>query len=384
MTEPIQVGIGFQKWPKIGSLKNVLYHFAKIEEFALYGVAMGYRPKPKLHGTNAAIRVYNQGATFSDDRRTPILDLRNRVDAIGEVFSLVAQSRNKDITTGKHTDNYGFAAWVADNYESFRKTFKVSTEAACTTFFGEWAGQGILNGAAICAAPRGFHVYAVQYQRADGEIYYYETEPDMIELLLEDTMDQHDDIHVLPWMGKELTINAFRPETCQMEVNHINSMVSLGAEADLYTKKLYDIDGPLEGLVYYPTSMSWVPQEDNERPMDKLINKIGSHDWLKLLLFKAKVEGFRVTKTAAAVEIDLGELKSREDFIDVFCTENRMKQALEEAGAIDIKDTGKFVQWVCKDVHEESQVERAEADLDWDKLSRYVAKSASLWFRSNL
>lgn len=69
----------------------------------------------KIDGTNAAIGV-------TDD---------------GEVY---AQSRKKIITPGKQTDNFGFAAFVAERADAIREKLGPGLH------FGEWYGKGIQRG----------------------------------------------------------------------------------------------------------------------------------------------------------------------------------------------------------------------------------------------
>lgn len=58
------------------------------------------------------------------------------IDAKGQIF---AGSRNKWITPGKQTDNYGFAGWVERNREELLKLGE-------GRHYGEWYGNGIQSG----------------------------------------------------------------------------------------------------------------------------------------------------------------------------------------------------------------------------------------------
>ena len=393
----VPADIGFQKWPSIGNLKSAVYHYSKYDVFENHSIACLYRPKPKLHGTNAAIRFYQSyPETHPNIQKPPqLFDWKiGGVDAynsgnIGKTknkaddpFTIVAQSRNRDIHVGK--DNYGFAQWVVDNYDSFQEFMRVIPEAYCTTVYGEWAGKGILDNAAICDAPRGFHIFAVQSQDYEGNIFHLEVFPDQIEHQMRDILISHDDIHVLPWIGKEITLNVFKPETMNPEIDHINHMVQLGEQSCLYTKNLYDVEGPLEGYVYYPVSFEW-PVVDNidEQCLYPLMEKYTPREWFSMFAFKAKGEAHRVTKTAAAVDIDPVKIKKTNEFIDMFCTEQRFKQALEETKARTKKQTKDFIKWVKDDVFKESKIEVEESELDWDYLAKYVGKSAAKWYLQN-
>jgi len=70
---------------------------------------------------------------------TEKLDGTNGLVEISEDGTVRAGSRNRWITPGKTTDNYGFAAWVRDNEEELRKL-------GVGRHYGEWWGQGIARG----------------------------------------------------------------------------------------------------------------------------------------------------------------------------------------------------------------------------------------------
>lgn len=86
----------FQSFPKIPRLKNSLMRITE-----------------KIDGTNAQILI-------PEDPELPIQ----------------AGSRNRWIYPGKNTDNYGFAAWVAENATMLRRL-------GPGRHFGEWWGAGI-------------------------------------------------------------------------------------------------------------------------------------------------------------------------------------------------------------------------------------------------
>lgn len=77
----------------------------------------------KIDGTNAAI-------TFA-----PIESMDAEVG--GRAYVLEVQSRNRLITPGKATDNYGFAQWANDNADA------LFAKLGYGRHFGEWWGRGI-------------------------------------------------------------------------------------------------------------------------------------------------------------------------------------------------------------------------------------------------
>ncbi len=92
-------------------IRDILYPFKsfnKIPRFSKETMII----TEKLDGTNGLIYI-------SDDLTT-----------------ILAGSRHKWIHPGKTTDNYGFAAWVAENKEELRRL-------GPGYHYGEWYGQGI-------------------------------------------------------------------------------------------------------------------------------------------------------------------------------------------------------------------------------------------------
>jgi hypothetical protein len=83
--------------------------FSKIPRLANVGLII----TEKLDGTNGQV-------TVPEDPTEP----------------LIVGSRNRFITPGKTTDNYGFAQWVVENEATIR-------QLAPGTHYGEWWGQGI-------------------------------------------------------------------------------------------------------------------------------------------------------------------------------------------------------------------------------------------------
>lgn len=87
----------FEAWPKTPRLNKTIHISEKVD------------------GTNGAIIITPDGR-------------------------VAAQSRNRLITPGKATDNYGFASWAHRNAGVLRDVLGVGRH------FGEWAGKGIQRG----------------------------------------------------------------------------------------------------------------------------------------------------------------------------------------------------------------------------------------------
>lgn len=89
-----------------------------------------FEPWPKIP------RLRNEVITISEK-----IDGTNAQVLINEDNSIFVGSRNRWITPGKHTDNYGFAEWVEQNRDEILKLGR-------GRHYGEWYGYGI--------GPRGY------------------------------------------------------------------------------------------------------------------------------------------------------------------------------------------------------------------------------------
>lgn len=87
----------------------------------------------KIDGTNALIEITHYTSNLDDN----LLPEPPPSDAIvlGQ-YMLRAGSRKRWLSPGKETDNFGFAAWVADNAEEL-------TKLGPGHHYGEWWGKGI-------------------------------------------------------------------------------------------------------------------------------------------------------------------------------------------------------------------------------------------------
>lgn len=85
----------------------------------------------KIDGTNSAVIIQEHDPFEGDNAHLAV------VERDGVLYAVAAQSRNRLITPGKTTDNYGFAGWVQENAEQLFDLLGPGRH------FGEWWGQGI-------------------------------------------------------------------------------------------------------------------------------------------------------------------------------------------------------------------------------------------------
>jgi len=104
---------------------------------------------------------------FRDITITEKIDGTNAAVIVTEDGEVGAQSRNRLITPGKTTDNYGFAGWVAEHEENLRGALGPGHH------YGEWWGKGIARGYGVEDKQFSLfntHRYAGIYAQTDGLI----------------------------------------------------------------------------------------------------------------------------------------------------------------------------------------------------------------------
>ena len=93
----------------------------------------------KLDGTNAQVTIIPTEQLRQQYPASPLPETPTAV-ACDEELIIFAGSRNRVITPGKGTDNYGFAQFVLDNAEALAVSLGVGRH------YGEWYGNGIARG----------------------------------------------------------------------------------------------------------------------------------------------------------------------------------------------------------------------------------------------
>lgn len=129
--------VEFEPWPKIARLNRDIIVTEKID------------------GTNAAVLIVPietiDHIEFEDGRKQLFEgDERNHTYFNGK-YVVFAQSRKRFIQPGN--DNFGFAAWVAENAEALIETLGEGRH------FGEWWGYGIQSGYGLPKGDRRFSLF---------------------------------------------------------------------------------------------------------------------------------------------------------------------------------------------------------------------------------
>jgi len=314
-----------------------------------------YKAKIKLHGTNAGVTIKNSGK---------------------DVF---AQSRTSIVTPGD--DNMGFATWVEDTRAYWADFGAMLGNMDTITVFGEWSGQGIQKGVSISQIGKKiFAVFAIQFSQ-HGEDYVC-IEPAMISLALSipSAVKFPENIHILPWYNfsedDTVTIDYTDVDTMRSEMDRITILIEAIDSCDPWVRSTFEIDGPGEGLVWYPVSLA---SEKGDVMRENLSR----------YMFKTKGEKHKVVKTKRElIPIDPEVVESITGFVDTFVTEARLEQGVREVsrGELTFENRliGPFIGWVGKDVNKESKVELEAAGLEWKDVSKSVTTAARTWYLKKL
>lgn len=178
----------FQPWPKIARLNRDCV----VTE--------------KLDGTNSAIviaPIEDEYDVEQDKNVTSVLELAD------VSYAVYAQSRNKFITPGKSTDNYGFAGWVDRNAEELVKALGPGTH------FGEWWGGGIQRGYGLKGDDKRFSLFNTHRWDYNDERFEAIPELNTVPVLYVgpfDTLYINDIVEQLPVDGSVASPGYLKPE----------------------------------------------------------------------------------------------------------------------------------------------------------------------------
>lgn len=326
--------MSFIPWTEITQFANIRKYLKAYPEVCP-NQKVTYKGKVKLHGTNAAIQCLSNG-------------------------QLVAQSRESILTLEK--DNFGFARFVDS---SKTKLQEINTKFGDLILFGEWCGKGIQNGVACSDIPtKSFFVFAAGKIKED-KVDQFIVEPDELSKIVEGIKD----VYVIPWHC-ELEVDFSKSdEELQAKVEELNTLVKQVEECDPLIKQLFNVSGVGEGLVMQPSSQEHLGYEN-----------------YKNLVFKAKGDKHQVKKVKAPVQVAIEQVSGVKEFVDMFVTEQRLKQGLSVVcgDKFEQKFIGSFVQWMTKDVEKESKDELEKSGLKYSDVSKEVVNASKKWYLSNL
>lgn len=342
----------FMPWPEIEGFHNIR-KFLRIDptewwraKEQMHGTSIvEYKCKTKIHGTNAAIQVHEDG-------------------------TLVCQSRTTILTP--EADNAGFARWVESNKEAWGI-------ANGWIIYGEWCGPGIQKGVAVAQIPK--KVFAVFAARSMIEPVGGQNgktgvgtdimliEPETLQSLVRGIPDTY----VIPWYARA-RVDCNIPidwkqtdEELTKHTNLINDWVMDVEANDPWVEATFGIKGTGEGLVFYPVSEPHLGYEN-----------------FQYLCFKAKGEAHKNIATAKPAQVNAESVASIDAFVEMVLTSARLEQGARTIaltqGSYDQKQTGKFVAWCLADVEKECQDELEASMLTFKQVQKPLSEKARAWY----
>lgn len=281
-----------------------------------------FRPKIKLHGTNAGISV----------------------TTVNNVIEVVPQGRNQFMD--HKTFGGQFYALVMKN----KPTLISIREKLGRDYviYGELCGEKIQPVVACSKLPcHHFFVFSLKLIN-DNDLSEYIFEPDDITKLLSELSDPQ--IKILPWEHEPIEL--WKENNINLKL--INEMTMAADECDPYIKREFGIIGPGEGYVWYSLTGE--------------------------LKFKSKGDTHRNIKTKKPAVEQLPTIESLSEYLDLYMTSQRYEQGLKESGCDGtMKTIREFVLWVSKDVSNESDERKFNFGSSFIK---DVNARASLWYKN--
>lgn len=248
------------------------------------------------------------------------------------------QSRERVLSLGQ--DNAGFMTYMSgvDTSDLF-DGIKFNDYIA---IYGEWCGGNIQKGVAISGLDKIFVIFGVKVD----DVWF----GDYTRSLAENRIYNINDFTTF-----HIDIDFNNPENSQNELIELTNKV----EEECPVGLKFGNKGIGEGLVFTCVSN---PE----------------------LKFKSKGEKHSSSKVKVLNSIDTETLKCYHDFVDYACTENRMKQGLENVCSLDVKNTSEFIKWVANDILKEESDTIVSNNIEWKKVAGLIARKSSEFFRKQV
>ncbi|WP_298751930.1 RNA ligase family protein [uncultured Arcobacter sp.] len=317
---------------------------------------------PKVHGTNAGISIHPDGVVIGMSKENILVE--------------ISPDNDVKIKSG----NANFEDYVIANYETFREIRQTFTDLNIVkpkeifTIYGEWTGKGIQNGVAVNSLDKFLMVFNMKMTTIeDGN-----TVSRWIDEKMFNTCFQHLDkyntirmFNIKQFTNYEFVFNINNVEACQEYMDEKTLEVEENCPVASFVADHDNVELPMtigEGIV-------WIAWYKNER-----------------FIFKTK--GDKHTKTpqkskkTRVSNIDIEQMKNITEFIETYCTEDRMEQGIQQifgiGNDIDIKQIGDYIRWVVNDIRIEEADVISESGLEMKHIGKYIQNKAKRYFFDKL
>jgi hypothetical protein len=325
---------------------------ASDEEVAGKFPVVNYTGTVKIHGTNAGVR-FHEG-------------------------KLVPQSRSRALSLG--SDNMGFAQFVFSHRESWENSLRYLSrkfKADDIIAYGEWCGPGIQKGVGVSTIPeKVFVIFGLKYRTkelsnvladeddldSDSTYTYASVENDYLGEIANSIPNVYS---ILDFPMYRVTVDFNNPNEALEEIERLTQEV----ENDCPVARHFNSPGLGEGIVWRPTNPQW----DTTKM------------WFKSKGEKHKEVHDTQTQKANKFKLEMDEVKSINEFTEMYLTEPRFNKGLDYLRemniSIDITSTGQFVKWMCNDILKEGEAHILDNKLNVKFLTGNVGKESAQWFK---
>lgn len=334
------------KYHKTGQYRNAIKHLVETLTFGgldkegkaikvpLKKKVVAYCGTVKLHGTNANIVLHWDGKITFHSKEKLLATL------------------HPDDSFDLYKDNAEFGQSMFRRREGVRKLFDMydllREEHFPIKFSGEWAGPGIQKGVGISGIDKkSLFIFNVKFNESNKCPLFVVG------------LNEYGIYNISEFPTYKVNVNLSIPEDCTHEIGVLVDEVEgkcpvaskLGVEGDLIG----------EGIV-------WTPVDST------LYSDTGT--W-----FKTKGHKHSVSKVKKLISMDPEKVASIQEFVSYAVTQNRLNQGLENV-ELDIKNTGKFIGWVSRDINKEEGDVLEASNLTMKDVGKYISTATREFFIS--
>jgi len=333
----------FKKFPSIEQFRDVIVNVKRNSEGSVLPLPeLKFRGTVKLHGTNAAVNVFNPGN--------------------GLPLELSYQSRERFLTLT--SDNAGFCLFATQKEQVFKDLANMlSGEFDRLTIYGEWCGGNIQKGVGINQCEKMFVIFSIVQEYRGTERTFSQDE--LSEIASDTKLTEWANLHKIYFVHQfetyEIDVDFANPQLSQNKLAELTTAVEEHCPVAAYFGK----DGIGEGIV-------WVHDYDGGR-----------------LVFKVKGEKHSASKVKTLAAVNVEEIAKIDEAVDYVMTENRLNQmfddmAVELGTTPTIKDTGMFIGRCMKDAAKEEMTTLVENGIEWKKFAKRATSKVSQFYLQKL
>ena len=354
-------------FPSIEKFKTTITNIKKVvdkntlDPIVKYPIvkAKGY---VKLHGTNGGVGFNNKDGMW-------------------------CQSRNNIITS--KNDNAGCAFHIEKAktvfqgyFQRISEMYKVDYDVNTVVIYGEWCGQTIQKGVALCELPKMFVIFKIlmttptvptgSYESLGGFVWTSQKWLDPTCLV---SSPENRIYNITDFPSFEIVIDLNDFKASQNELVRLTKQVEVCCPVG----HALGVDGIGEGIV-------WTMIIDNS------FGNSFENSFTKEWMFKTKGELHSATKVKTIVAVDTEKIENAKQFVEATVTQTRFNQAIDALYKInpqnplygktpEIKDIPKVIEWVRDDIFKEDMDLLIENNLEPKDIFGLLSKSVVSMFK---